>query len=43
MGSLLLILIEDLGVGDRYRLHACFFHTREELCLLSTVALALFS
>lgn len=40
MSSLLLIFIDDLGVG--YCLHACFFHTGEELCLLSTVALALF-
>lgn len=42
MGSLL-NLIEDLGVGAVCCLHACFLHTREELCLLSTVALALFS
>lgn len=42
MGSLLLILSEDLGVGAGYHLHSCFFHAREELLLLTTVALALF-
>lgn len=40
--SLLLILIEDLEVGAGYHLDACVFHTKEELCLLSTVALARF-
>lgn len=40
--SLLLILLEDLVVGAGYQLQVCFFHTREELCLLSAVALVLF-
>lgn len=38
VGSLL-IFIEDLWVGAGCCFHACFFHTREELCLLSRVAL----
>lgn len=41
-GFLLLILLEDLVAGTGYRLQVCFSHTREELCLLSAVALALF-